>query len=71
MKKDLEEMYKTLYVGLKEMDMSKEYSIATALTLRTENQFLTMFDWILKHKEEKPSEERVFRIAKLISQKVK
>ena len=71
MKKDLEEMYKTLYAGLKEMGMSKEYSIATALTLKTENQLLTMFDWILKHKEEKPSEERVLRVAKRISQGIK
>ena len=67
----LQEMYRTLYVGLKEMGISKEYSIATALTLRTEKQILTMMDWILKHKKENPSEDRVLRIAKMISQEVK
>ena len=60
-----------LKVGLKEMDISKEYSIAIALTLRTEKQILTMMDWILKHKKENPSEDRVLRIAKMISQEVK
>lgn len=60
-----------LSIGLKEMGIQKDTSIAIALMLRTENQLLTMLDWIVKHTEENPSEDRVLRIAQRISEEVK
>ncbi len=60
-----------LSIGLKEIGIQKDTSIAIALMLRTENQLLTMLDWIVKHKKENPSEDRVLRIAQKISEQVK
>ena len=71
MKKDLDELYRILISGLKEMGIGEATTVGTALMLRTKDQLLTMLDWISKHWEEKPDEDRVLRIAKLISQEVK
>lgn len=70
-KKELEEPYKLLIGGLKGMGIGEATTVGTALMLRTKDQLLTMLDWISKHWEEKPDEDRVLRIAKLISLKVK
>lgn len=69
-KKELQEVYKTLIEGLKGMGIGEASTTATVLMLKTKPQILTMLDWISKHWEEKPSEDRVLRIAKLISQEV-
>lgn len=73
MKKDLEELYRILISCLKGMGIGEATTVGTALMLRTKPQILTMLDWINKHWEEKPKpdEDRVLRIAKLISQEVK
>ena len=69
--KELEEPYKLLIGGLKEMGIGEATTVATALMLRTERQIIIMLDWITKHHKEKTDEDRVLRIAKLISQEVK
>lgn len=71
MKKDLEELYRILIGCLKEMGIGQASTTATALMLRTKDQLLTMLDWINKHHQEKPDEDRVLRIAKRISQEIK
>lgn len=71
MKKDLEEPYRLLIGGFKGMGIGEATTVGTALILRTKPQILTMLDWISKHWEEKPDEDKVLRIAKLISQEVK
>lgn len=71
MKKDLEELYRILIGCLKEMGIGQASTTATALMLRTKPQILTMLDWISKHWEEQPDEDRVLRIAKRISQEIK
>ena len=63
-------LQKGLSIGLKEMGIQKDTSIAIALMLRTENQLLTMLDWIMKHSSENPDEDRVLRIAQRISEQV-
>ena len=71
LKKELEELYKLLIGGLKGMGIGEATTVGTALMLRTKDQLLTMLDWISKHYKEKPDEDRVLRIAKLISLEVK
>lgn len=71
MKKDLEELYRILISCLKEMGIGEATTVGTALMLRTKDQLLTLLNWISKHYKEKPDEDRVLRITKLISQEVK
>lgn len=71
MKKELTVLYRLLVRSLKEMGLVEDSTVAIALMLRTEPQILTMLDWIIKHHQEKPSEDRVLRIAKRISEEIK
>lgn len=67
----LSETKQVLVECLNRMDIQKDSKIAIALMLKTEDQMLTMLDWIQKHHKENPDENRVIRIAKLIVQQVK
>ena len=60
-------LQKLLSVGLKELGIQKDTSIAIALSLRTEKQLITMINWILKNKDRLPSEDEVLSICKKIS----
>ncbi len=71
MKKELVELYKLLVRSLKEMGLEEDSITAIALMLMTEPQILTMLDWINKHYKENPSEDKVIRIAKRISEEIK
>ena len=59
-----------LIAGLKNILTNKDVILAIALMLKSENQMLTMLDWISKHYKENPDENRVIRIAKAITEKV-
>ena len=56
--------------GLSLILNNKEVITAIALMLSTEQQMRTMIDWIWKHQKENPPEDRVIRIAKLISEQI-
>ncbi len=63
---------KALIECLKVMDMKADTKTAITLMLKTENQILTMLDWLHKHYEkEKPNEDRVLRIVQKIMEQVK
>ena len=70
MKENMKELHEDLRIGLKEMGIQKDSAIAIALMLKSENQLLTMLDWIQKHHKENPSENLVLAIAKKIEEKV-
>lgn len=56
---------------LKAMDWSKDYKIVITLMLKSDNQALTMIDWLVKHQKENPSQELGLEIAKQIVKDVK
>ena len=66
----LSEIKLVLINGLSLILEDSETITAIALMLQTDNQMLTMIDWIYKHQKENPSEDRVLRIAKLIEEQV-
>ena|GEM_PF-4700984 len=66
----LSETKLVLINGLSLILNNKEVITAIALMLKTEQQMRTMIDWIWKHQKENPSEDRVIRIAKLISEQI-
>lgn len=68
--KDYMKLQEGLSVGLKEMGIQKDLSIAIALMLKSEKQLLMMLDWIMKHSKENPSDNLVYQVAKAISQEV-
>ena len=59
-----------LIAGLHIVLKNKEVITAIALMLKTEEQMATMIVWIYKHQKENPSEDRVIRIAKKISEQI-
>jgi len=61
---------KVLINGLSLILTNKEVITAIALLLKTEEQMATMIVWIYKHQKENPSEDRVIRIAKKISEQI-
>ena len=67
---ELSETKTMLIAGLKNILTNKDVILAIALMLKSENQMLTMLDWISKHYKENPDENRVIRIAKAITEKV-
>ena len=66
----ISETKRILIGGLQTILKDKEVITALALLLKTEGQMLTMLDWIVKHSKENPDEDRVIRIAKMISEQV-
>lgn len=56
--------------GLQTILKDKEVITAIALMLKSEDQMLTMLDWIVKHNQENPDVDRIIRIAKRISEQV-
>ena len=66
----MKELHEGLRIGLREMSIQRDSAIAIALMLRSENQLLTMLDWIQKHHKEHPSEDFVLAIAKMIQEEV-
>jgi hypothetical protein len=66
----LSETKLVLINGLSLILNNKEVITAIALMLSTEQQMRTMIDWIWKHQKENPSEDRIIRIAKLISEQI-
>ena len=67
---ELKKNQEGLIIGLKEMDIQTDTAVAIILMLKSENQILTMLDWIYKHHKENPSEDLVIRIVKAIVEKV-
>ena len=67
----ISETKEILIAGLHIVLKNKEVITAIALMLKTEDQMLTMLDWISKHHKENPDENRVIRIAKKIVEQVK
>ena len=59
-----------LMIGLKQMGIQTDSAIAILLMLKSENQMLTMLDWIHKHHKENPSENLVIQIAKTIVEEI-
>lgn len=70
MTKEMKKMHEVLAAGLNGLDTRKESKIAVALSMQTENQMLTMFDWLQKHMDSNPSEDEVIEIAKAIAEQV-
>lgn len=70
MQDELKELKEGLRIGLNELNMIPDSKVAVELMLKTEKQILTMLDWILNHMDENPDEDRVLRIAILISEEV-
>ncbi len=66
----ISETKKMLIAGLKNILANKDTITVIALMLKTEDQMMTMLDWIMKHHMEKPSEDRIISIAKRISEQV-
>lgn len=66
----LSETKLVLINGLSLILNNKEVITAIALMLSTEQQMRTMIDWIWKHQKENPPEDRIIRIAKLISEQI-
>ena len=66
----ISETKKVLIAGLKTILKDKEVMTAIALMLKSEDQMLTMIDWIVKHNQENPSEDLVIQIAQKIVERV-
>ena len=66
----ISETKRILIGGLQTILKDKEVITAIALMLKSEDQMLTMLDWIVKHNKENPDEDRVIRIAQKISEQV-
>lgn len=66
----LSETKKVLIYGLKRILSNKDVILAIALLLKTDTQMETMIAWIWDHQKENPDEDRVIRIAKLISEQL-
>ncbi len=66
----ISETKKMLIAGLKNILTNKDTITVIALLLKSEDQMLTMLDYIMKHNKENPSEDMVIRIAKKISEQV-
>ena len=56
--------------GLQTILKDKEVITAIALLLKSENQMLTMLDYIVKHSKENPPENEVIQVAQKISEQV-
>ena len=56
--------------GLQTILKDKEVITAIALLLKSENQMLTMLDYIVKHSKENPPEDEVIQVAQKISEQV-
>ncbi len=56
--------------GLQTILKDKEVITAIALLLKSENQMLTMLDYIVKHSKENPPEDEVIKVAQKISEQV-
>lgn len=54
-----------------ELGMRKEPVLIIVSLLTTEKQRGTMVDWLIKHYQENPSEDKILEIAELIREKVK
>ena len=67
----ISELQQILIGGLKGMDINSPTITAMILMLKTENQQLTMLDWIIKHQKDQDGKERALRIAQRISEQVK
>ena len=66
----ISETKKVLINGLSLILTDKEVITAIALMLKKEQQMRTMIDWIYKHQKENPDEDRIIRIAQMISEQV-
>ncbi len=66
----LSETKAMLIYGLKNILANKDTIAAIALMLKTDAQMETMLWWIHDHWRENPSEDRIIRIAKLISEQI-
>ncbi len=66
----ISETKKVLIGGLKLILKDKEVITAIALLLKSENQMLTMLDYIVKHSKENPPEDEVIQVAQKISEQV-
>ena len=66
----MSETKRVLINGLSLILENKEVIKAIALMLKTEAQMETMIAWIYNFQKENPSEDRVIRIAKRISEQI-
>ena len=56
--------------GLKNILLNKDTITAIAFLLKSEDQMMTMLDYIMKHHKESPSENEVIAVAQKISEQV-
>ena len=56
--------------GLQSILKDKEVITAIALLLKSEDQMLTMLDYIVKHGKENPPEDEVIQVAQKISEQI-
>lgn len=66
----ISETKRVLINGLSLILQNKEVITAIALMLKTEAQMETMIAWIYNYQKENPSEDRIIRIAKMISEQI-
>lgn len=68
--KEQKKIQEGLMIGLKQMDIQTDSAVAIILLLKSEDQMLTMLDYIVKHSKENPPEDEVIQVAKKISEQV-
>jgi len=66
----ISETKKVLISGLKLILSNNDVILAIALLLKSEDQMLTMLDYIVKHRQENPSEDEVIQVAQKISEQI-